>query len=343
MMYFDKKRIEARTASVSQIAFARECVIENGPGRGVRIIDIDNGTGVHVTVLVDRGMDLGRCTYRGVPITFETPSGVTHPAYYDPRGTNWLRTWEGGLVTGTGMRNVGVPQSSDGPDDPLGLHGRLSHTPGTLTAVEESWEDDKYVITVRGKVRESSFFGDNLLLERVIRVESVSNTIRVTDAVTNEGPRISPFMILYHCNFGYPLIDDHTRIECDIASLTPRDDEAAAHLDDWAAMSSPQERYRERCYYPDVKEERGRCQISLRNPDLPFVAALDWRKRELPFATIWKMLGTREYALGLEPANCRPDGQAGAREDGTLEMLEPGGRRELDLRLSLLDNGADLP
>ena len=34
----------------------------------------------------------------------------------------------------------------------------------------------------------------------------------VRDSVTNLGNRRTPHMLLYHCNFGYPLVDDGTRI-----------------------------------------------------------------------------------------------------------------------------------
>ena len=335
--YFSREKIEARTASVAQLASAREVVIDNGPGRGVRVVEIDNGTGLRLDVLVDRGLDLGSCSFRGVPVTFVTPSGVTHPAHYDPRGANWLRTWHGGLMTGAGMRNVGHPQTGDQTDDPQGLHGRLSHIPATLTGVRSGWEGERYVITVTGTVRESSFFGDTLLLERTIRVESAANSVEVTDTVTNEGPRETPFMMLYHCNFGYPVLDDDARVVCLPDSVEPRDDEAAAHIDDWAEMTVPADGYQERCYYPDVREENGRSRIALDNPKMPFVPVVDWRKRELPYITVWKTLGTKEYALGLEPANCHPDGQRSERERGTLVTLKPGEAREHALRITFED------
>jgi galactose mutarotase-like enzyme len=337
--YFDRTRIEQRTASVAQLASAREVVIDNGPGRGVRVVEIDNGTGLRLEVLVDRGLDLGSCTFRGVPVTFATPSGVTHPAYYDPRGANWLRTWGGGLLTGAGMRNVGHPQKGDQTDDPQGLHGRLSHIPATLTGVHSAWEKERFVTTVSGTVRESSFFGDNLRLERTIRVESVANSVEVTDMITNDGPRETPFMMLYHCNFGYPVLDDDAQVVCNSDTVDPRDDEAAAHMDDWTEMDTPTDGYQERCYFPDVRAENGRSRIALDNPKMSFIPVVEWRKRELPHITVWKTLGTKEYALGLEPANCHPDGRRNERDRGTLVTLNPGESREHSVKITFEERG----
>ncbi len=337
--YFDRTRIEQRTASVAQLASARELVIDNGPGRGVRVVEIDNGTGLRLDVMVDRGLDLGSCTFRGVPVTFATPSGVTHPAYYDPRGANWLRTWGGGLMTGAGLRNVGHPQPGDQTDDPQGLHGRLSHLPATLTSVRSGWEGERYVTTVTGTVRESSFFGDNLRLDRTIRVESVTNSVEITDTITNDGPRATPFMMLYHCNFGYPVLDDDAQVVCLPDAVEPRDAEAAAHMEDWAEMAVPTDGYQERCYFPDVRAEHGRSRIALDNPKMSFVPVLEWRKRELPYITVWKTLGTKEYALGLEPANCHPDGLERERERGTLVTVNPGESREHSLKITFEERG----
>jgi galactose mutarotase-like enzyme len=184
-----------------------------------------------------------------------------------------------------------------------------------------------YTTTVSGTVRESSFFGDNLLLERTIRVESVTNSVEISDTITNEGPRESPFMMLYHCNFGYPVLDDDAQVVCNTETVEPRDEEAGAHMADWAEMSIPTDGYRERCYFPDVREIDGRSRIALDNPKLSFIPVVEWRKRELPYITVWKTLGTKEYALGLEPANCHPDGRQRERERGTLVTLSPGESR----------------
>ena len=36
-----------------------------------------------------------------------------------------------------------------------------------------------------------------------------------------------------------------------------------------------------------------------------------------------RMMGLRDYVLGLEPGNCHPDGRKKMREDGTLQMIQP--------------------
>ena len=40
--------------------------------------------------------------------------------------------------------------------------------------------------------------------------------------------------------------------------------------------------------------------------------------------------------MGLEPSNCRVDGRASERERGTLQHIEPGGRRHYEVEISVL-------
>ena len=45
--------------------------------------------------------------------------------------------------------------------------------------------------------------------------------------------------------------------------------------------------------------------------------------KELPYFTQWKMMGERDYVMGLEPGNCHPDGRDVMRAQGDLKVLQP--------------------
>jgi hypothetical protein len=51
-------------------------------------------------------------------------------------------------------------------------------------------------------------FGENLVLTRRIEAALGGATIGVTDRVENRGFRPTPHMLLYHYNFGFPLLDE---------------------------------------------------------------------------------------------------------------------------------------
>jgi hypothetical protein len=62
-------------------------------------------------------------------------------------------------------------------------------------------------------------------------------------------------------------------------------------------------------------------------------------KESLPFFTEWKMMGEGVYVVGLEPGNCHVQGRAKEREMGTLEILEPGEEKMVELEMGVLLKG----
>ena len=137
---YDKNYLRERIGSMRQVAGIRRAELEDGKGRGMRILDVNNGSGLNFTVYPDRGMDIGEASFKGIPVAWITPNGPVAPQFYDAKGLNWLRSWGGGLLTGCGLMNVGGPNASGGEEH--GLHGRLSHTPAGQVNAKAAWDED---------------------------------------------------------------------------------------------------------------------------------------------------------------------------------------------------------
>jgi len=305
--------------SMDQLADIRTSVLDDGKGRGIRIAEIDNGSGLRFTVLLDRGMDIGSASFKGTPFVYQTPVGMVHPSFHEPDGLGWLRSFGGGLMAGCGLRNVGIPEGEHG------LHGRLSNIPAETVAVSKGWKNGRYELSVSGTVRETAFFGENLELRRTISTAMGDNSITITDEVVNRGVRPSPLMILYHINAGFPLLSETAVLEGRVAQTTRRDAEAAAGLGKWNRCPPPTPGYVEQCFFHDVEANAdGMARMVLGNPTSGMAMEVAYRKAELPFFTQWKMAGEQEYVMGLEPANCHPDSQTAEKKNGTLQIIEPG-------------------
>ena len=328
----NENELKPYIGSMDQLAGIRTSVLDDGKGRGVRIADVDNGSGLRFTVLLDRGMDIGSASFKGTPFAYQTPVGTVHPSFFEPGGLGWLRSFGGGLLVGCGLRNVGIPSEGEG------LHGRLSNTPAEDVAVSKGWKNDRYELSVSGTVRETSFFGENLELRRTISTAMGDNSITISDTVTNRGVRSSPLMILYHINAGFPLLSEAAVVEGRVKATTPRNEDAAAGIGAWHRCQPPTAEYAEQCFFHDVDmDEDGMARITLRNPDSGMALEVAYRKAELPRFTQWKMMGEQEYAMGLEPSNCLPDGQAAEKENGTLQIIEPGETVEFKVMISFHD------
>ena len=160
-MDFSRGNISGRIGAMRQLASIRRAVLDDGRGRGMRIIDVNNGSGLSFTVYPDRGMDIGEAFCKGVPLVWLTPGSAT-PESYEPEQFNWLRSWGGGLLTGCGLLNVGGPCEAG---EVHGLHGRLSHLKAMEVNTESGWDEaENYTLTVSGKVVHHRVFGESLLL-----------------------------------------------------------------------------------------------------------------------------------------------------------------------------------
>ena len=76
-------------------------------------------------------------------------------------------------------------------------------------------------------------------------------------------------MMLYHFNFGFPLLDSETKIQLPSAQVISREPETPLDgLDNWC---SPQPGYQERVYYHEQISGTadGMANVTVRNPHFP--------------------------------------------------------------------------
>ena len=319
-----------------QVAGIRQMRLADGREADVRIADVRTGSGLRFQVTLDRGMDLSLAEYKGIPLSWRSPGGDVHPAYFDPRGSEWQRTFPGGLMTGCGLTYLGAACVDEGSE--LGLHGRLSHLPATNVNTSTRWEGDQCVMTLEGMIRESRLFGDNLLLHRSMEVHLGESTIRINDTITNEGGGRTPLMMLYHFNLGWPLVDDGSMLLLNTDGLTSRDADAEQGRSDARRCSRPVKGFREQVFYSDLHSDaEGFATALLLNNRLKLGFFLRFRQEELPRFILMRMMGEGVYMVGMEPANCLVEGRAKERERGTLQFLDPGEDRRFFLLAGVLE------
>ena len=328
--------LKPRLGTMEQLASVRRLVADDGKGRGMRVVEVNNGSGLSFTVYPDRGMDIGQAWCNGTPLAWLSRNGEVAPQFYDPSGIEWLRTWAGGLLTGCGLANVGGPgTSSDGESH--GLHGRLSHIPAEEVNTSAEWSDDGvYTLSVSGRMRHGRVFGENLVLTRRITAALGEAAITVRDTVENQGNSPAPFMLLYHLNLGWPLVDAGAYLDMPKHKVVPQNDHAAAGLDAWSEITAPVPGFAEQVYYHTLpKNRQGLASARLVNPKLGLAFRVTYRTAELPYLIQWKMMGQGEYVVGLEPSNCLPEGREQNAKKGILRTLAPGESTETFLRLSV--------
>jgi hypothetical protein len=319
-----------------QLAGIRHYQYQSGKAKGVEVYDIRTGGGLQYAVLKDRCLDIAWASFKGVNISYLCSPEVVAPTYYDSRDDGFLESFAGGLLATCGLASAGAP-SRDG-DESLGLHGRIGNVPAEEAGFESVRDGGKPGWRIHGRMREAKFFGVHLTLEREIRSAWGENRIRIHDRVRNLGHQAQPFQLLYHINFGYPLLDQDSELVLPARAVQPRNARATEGLEQHLRIEPPQAGYEEQCFYHDLKtDQEGYAYAALLNARLGFGVYEKFRKDTLPRFVQWKQMGQGAYVLGLEPGNCLPDGRSVERERGNLVLLDPGQEAEMEVEIGILD------
>ena len=292
----------------------RRVTIDEGRARGTQIIEVATAGGLSLDILPDAGLDIGQARWRGTNVSFISKNGYDSPAAISAHETEFLHTFPGGLLYTCGLRSTGGAHR-DG-DEWHPAHGRYhSLQAEQLTAYVE---DD--VIIIRGMVRETALFGHCLELMRVIRIPVFGTEVTVDDRLINRAHAPEEYALLYHCNFGWPLVcQDAELLLPEGRRTTPRTSFAATGLGQEHTFTGPVPGEEERVFFHENMPHT----VTLRNRALNMQMTLTWSDT-LPILAHWRSMAAGDYVLGLEPTNCYIKGRKQEREHGTLPVLQPG-------------------
>ncbi|MCM2476156.1 aldose 1-epimerase family protein [Rhizobium sp. CG5] len=327
--------LRQRTVDGRGIADIRLLQVEDGPGRGQRLLVLRNASGIGLEIAPDRGFDISSATWRGINVGWNSANGLPWPmnSVDAEDGVGFYRNLDGFLVT-CGLDHIGGARRSDASHfihkhrkevfHPL--HGRISSQRAMISGYGVDWKSDTPVIWAEGTVKQSSIFGENLVLRRRISLEIFSGTIRVDDTVENLGFRPSPHAILYHINFGYPFLDHATQIGGDIdeAFVSTFNGEDKSPRDDFVD------------YFQEIPviSKGSSATIEVRNDKLAggLRAMISFPLKAMPDFGMWRAFQSGVYALAFEPM--KRSGLQGEAGQG-YGMLEPGETAAYWLELQL--------
>ena len=331
---YTKRELLKYMGDLSGVADARASTLSDGNGRGMRVVDVNTGGGFSFTVLPDRGLDIAQCCYLGVPLAFVSKTGLVSPHLYEHGGTGFLRSFTAGLLTTCGYTYMGSAGMDAG--EALGLHGRATALIADDLCVRREWEGDDYVLEVSGKLRQSAVFAENIELSRRIIARAGERKLIIEDTFENNGFNTQPFMLLYHINFGFPVVSPDSLLLTSGSDVLPQNDHAATGLLEYARFGEPIHDYRERVFYHRMRETTdGTVWACICNKKLDLGAYVRYDPSELPYLIQWKQMGEGDYVCGLEPGNAYPEGRAAARQKGQLRAIEPGEIKRLRLEIGV--------
>jgi len=339
-----KSSILKKIGDISQLGGIRQYEFTDGLRKGIRAVDIRTPTGIDMTVLPDRGMDISYLSYKSVPICWRSATKETAPAFYESRNEEWHRSFFGGLLTTCGLTYSGIPCIDEGEE--LGLHGRISNLSAEEVCAEGEWSEDNYIISVKGKVREAKVYAEKLELTRKIKTWFDYPKILIEDCVENIGYRESPIMVLYHVNIGYPVVSSTSTLIESRAKVTPRNAEAKRVMR-YSDFSDPDGSYVKQLYLHDIEEDNeGNARIAIINKDFNnkqgIGVLVKYSKNTLPFLIQWKQLGFGEYVCGINPSSDLAKGRFIERKEGRLNFIKSGEKKYFRIEIRILSSNEEI-
>ncbi len=339
-IYVDQIVIEPENVGGAATGYSvTKRVLSAGSRRGVEVVEVNNGR-LRFTVVPTRGMGIWRASLGQLQLGWQSPvKGPVHPSLVrlsDPSGIGWLDGFDELLVR-CGLESNGAPEFNQQGALVYGLHGKIANIPAHR--VEVSIDGDTGEIAVRGVVDEARLFGNNLRLESTITTRVDEPSLTITDVITNISAEENDLELLYHVNFGVPLLDPGSKVVLPVRKLAPRDVVAKGDLPQWDTYGPPTPGLAEVAYFFELcADEAGNTEAVLHNEAGNQGVAMRHNTGQLPYMVLWKNTQAEQdgYVTGLEPAINFPNRKSFEKQHGRVAQLKPGEQRTFELTLEAL-------
>ena len=321
--------------------------LHGGKQEGVELIEVDNGK-LQFRVIPTRGMSVLDVVHGDVRLGWNSPvEEVVHPSYinlHDRGGLGWLDGFNEWMVRcglsfaghpgeDKFINNVGAEATMD-----LTLHGKIGNIPASQVVVVVE-KKPPHRIRIRGRVNEVSFYGPNLSIWTEISTIPGSSAFRISDMLTNHGTFDEEFQIIYHANFGRPLLGEGAKLLTASTKIVPFNENAAKAISEQESYAPPTKGFTEEVFkiYPK-SDDNGKATALLVNPKGNRGVSVSWPVQQLPYLTQWKNTAAEStgYVTGIEPGTGFPHNRNYERKYGRVPKLAPGESRSFELDFVIL-------
>lgn len=296
-----------------------------GLSQGVMTVKLKRGPLV-VEVVPTRGMGLWRMACDGVSLGWKSPvHGPVHPALVpltEPSGLGWLEGFDEFLVR-CGLESNGAPDFDEAGRLAFPLHGRIANKPARHVRVETESDELRLV----GVVEETRFHFMKCRMTSTLTLRPGERTVHLEDKIENLSASEARTQMLYHVNFGPPLLDAGAQVVLPAKTVVPRDDHAANAIGAWDSFSAPQAGFEEMAYFFELlADDKNQSQTLLKNAHGGLGASLHFSTADLPCFTLWKNTTALEdgCVTGLEPGTNFPNPRSFEGERGRERAIAGG-------------------
>jgi hypothetical protein len=181
-------------------------------------------------------------------------------------------------------------------------------------------------------------------LRTEISTEPNSNSFRVEDVITNRGGQEQEFELLYHTNYGRPLLEEGSTFLAPVSRVTPFNEHAAQDIGSYATYAGPKLGFVEQVYcMSPIADQEGRTLVGLENKARDRAVSLAFSVKDLPCVTLWKNTNdlAEGYVTGLEPGTNFPANRRVERAHGRVPKLAAGASHHAAIDFTIYGNAEE--
>ena len=312
--------------------------LRGGLRDGVDVVEVDNGA-FRFVVVPTRGMGIWNALQGDVRLGWKSPvKGPVHPAFVhqdEAAGIGWLDGFDELLVR-CGLESNGAPEFAANGSLRYPLHGKIANVPAHK--VEVAIDGDSGEISLTGVVDEARLFGNKLRMTSTFTTRVGQPGVKVTDTVANVSAQPSELELLYHVNFGVPLLNPGSKVVLPVRKMAPRDAAAVTNLAEWDTYGPETPGSAEAVFFFELTSDRGGwTRALLHNAAGDRGVSLVFNKEQLPCFALWKnrQAAADGYVTGLEPAVNFPNRKSFEKEKGRVAVLAPGESRTFEVSIEV--------
>jgi hypothetical protein len=323
--------------------------LHGGRQEGVQVIEVDNGA-LTFTIVPTRGFEIWKAEVSKpgkLRLGWDSPvKEIIHPSYIrlaDNDGQGWVAGF-GGLMVRGGLASFGSPVQ-DG-NEQLTLHGHVDYLPASYVSVRyEAMPVPRLIF--RGVVNDFQTFGPQLRLTSEISTVIGKPEMVFDDQVTNMSDAPQEMQLLYHTNFGTPLLGAGAQFVAPIKQVAPMNAASAAgDMAGWNHYSGPHAApYAAQVFNMQLYgDASGQTQAMLKSPDGGSGVLMRFDTHGLPYMSLWKNEVTAKagYVTGLEPGTGFPNPRPVERAAGRVPKLQGGESYRIHLAIAALTSKAEV-
>ena len=337
-------QISSKQLKLSGDTFSlQQKVLHGGKQEGSKVLTITSQNGLTIALSPTRGMDLLHVNGDGVRLGWDSPvDEVVNPAYINLESRNGLGWLEGfnEMMVRCGYEWTGHPVVKDGRI--YTLHGKAGNTPASRVEVTID-EKAPHEIRVRGLLKENTFKKANLETWTELRYVPGAKSFTLHDVLTNRGDYPHDYQIIYHSNFGTPILEKDARFIAPLKSVSPFNDYAKTGLKAWNTYDAPTKDFDEMVFNLVPKaDSSGKTLAAVINSKGDKGASIEFDTHQLPLLTMWKNTDTLKqgYVTGIEPGTNYAYPVTIEKEQGRVKQLAPGQSTTFELTYTLLSSAS---